>query len=128
MLWNISFLKWGSKIPYAAASADGPSSLISDVNQEGFKVAGWNDSQLPGGTGNWIEAYRDPVTKRYKVIIEIRYHNSLSKAPKQGEMFYQMMLVYDPADPKTCLENSDIVQNLEQFNGIQHQLLKTNKS
>ena len=39
-----------------------------------------------------------------------------------------MMLVYDPADPKTCLENSDIVQNLEQFNGIQHQLLKTNKS
>ena len=74
MLWNIFFIKNGVKIPYDPALA-GPSSLISDVNQEGFKVAGWNDSQFPGGTTDWIEAYLDPVTKRYKVIIEIRYYN-----------------------------------------------------
>ena len=87
MLWNIFFIKNGIKIPYDPALG-GPSSLISDVNQEGFKVAGWNDSQFPGGTTDWIEAYLDPVTKRYKVIIEIRYYNQLSKGPKQGEMFY----------------------------------------
>ena len=102
MLWNIFFIKNGIRIPYEAGT-DGPSSLISDITQEGFNVAGWNDSQFPGGTTNWIESYLDLVTKRYKVIIEIRYYNELSKAPDQGEMFYQMMLAYDPADPTTCL-------------------------